>query len=342
MRKSRKKTILTCLECGITIHGGSHMSRHVKESHDYNSYDEYKIKYNLIKNKTLLKHEGAISCGICNLLSHDLTSHILRTHKIEIPKYKEIYGEIRSEKYLLEQSNRIKGNKNPAYNHQGKFSPLSDKFIYADIIDKEKISLKISNSNKNNGNNSTTIKYWINLGYTEQESKNKISERQKTFTLEKCIEKYGDQLGKEKWLERQEKWQNSCKKTRRNGFSKISQKLFWEIYDNLVEEKEFIFFAELGEDKCLDDSGVNNEYTLKLSGRILLPDFINIKNKKIIEFDGTYWHGKNIIKSPNRLRDEERDLILIENDYKVIHIKEKDYMDNKNKIIKECLEFLNV
>lgn len=341
MKKSRKKTILTCLECGITIYGGSHMSRHVKESHNYNSYNEYKIKHHLIKDDSTLKDEGAICCRICNLLSHDLTSHILRTHKMTTTKYKKIYGEIRSEKYLLEQSNRVKGNKNPAYNHQGKFSPFSDNFIYADTVDKEQISLKVSNSNKNNGNNSTTIKYWMKLGYTEEESKNKVSERQKTFNLQKCIEKYGDQIGREVWVKRQEKWHSSCKKTRKNGFSKISQELFWEIYNKLIEEKEFIFFAELGENKLLDNSGINNEYYLKISDRFLLPDFINVKTKKIIEFDGTYWHGKNIIRSANRLRDEERDSILIENGYKVIHIKEEDYKINKDKIIKDCLEFLN-
>ena len=39
-KKSRKKTILTCLDCGLVIKGGAHLSRHVKQIHNYTSYDE--------------------------------------------------------------------------------------------------------------------------------------------------------------------------------------------------------------------------------------------------------------------------------------------------------------
>jgi Protein of unknown function (DUF559) len=341
MKKSRKKTILTCLDCGLVIKGGAHLSRHVKQIHNYTSYDEYKIKYELLKTKEELKTEGAVSCKLCNMIAHDLTSHIFRTHKLSPTEYKKMYGDIRSKKYNINQSERVLGDKNPAYNHGGKYSPFSDKFIYADKIDKNKISKKVSESNKNNGNNSTTISYWTKLGYSELDAKKKISERQKTFTLEKCIEKYGEEKGRERWLNRQEKWMISFKKSRKNGFSKISQTLFWEIYDNLNTDKNYIYFAELGEDKLLDDSGHNNEYKLKLPQRVLWPDFINIKTNRIIEFDGTYWHGEKMIQTPNKLRDDERDAILIQNNYKIMHVKEHDYRVNKNKVIKECLEFLN-
>lgn len=342
MKKSRAKVILTCLDCGEVINGGSHMSRHVKQIHGYESYDEYKLKHNLIKSKSCLEDEGAVSCKLCNLLSHDLTSHILRTHKISIEDYKRDYGEIRSEKYLLDQSNRIKGDKNPAYNHQGKFSPFSNNFIYADKIDKEELHKKVKNSIKNSEKRTNTIIYWTNLGYSEEEAKVKVSQRQTTFSLEKCIEKYGEEEGTKRWVARQDKWHNSCKKTRKNGFSKISQELFWEIFNQITNDIEFIYFAELGENKLPDISGVNNEYRLKLPERALLPDFINTKTKKVIEFDGTYWHGQHMINYPNKLRDEVRDKILIKNGYQVLHINEENYRKNKDDVIKECLEFLNV
>jgi uncharacterized C2H2 Zn-finger protein len=342
MKNSRKKVILTCLDCGEVIKGGSHMSRHVKISHGYSSYDEYKIKHNLIKTESDLKSEGAISCKLCGLFSHDLTSHILRTHKISPKKYKEEYGEIRSEKYLTNQSKNIAGEKNPAYNHNGKYSSLSKNFIYADSVDKKSIIDKISNSNKNNGNNDTTLIYWINGGFTEKESKEKIKERQTTFTLEKCIEKYGKENGILRWKDRQEKWHNSYKKSKKNGYSKISQELFWKLFERIdIDVKKFIFFAELNEDKNLDTSGLNNEYRLNLDNRFIFPDFINIDSKKIIEFDGTYWHGKHIIKNTNRLRDHQRDEIIIRNGYSVLHIKEEDYRNDKNDAVEKCLEFLN-
>lgn len=340
MKKLRKKTILICLDCGKELNGGAHLARHVQKDHGYSSYEEYKIKHNLIKTDDILLQEGAVTCKLCGLISHDLTSHITRKHKIKINEYKNQYGNIRSEKYLKDQSERIIGDKNPAHNHGGKFSPLSDNFIYAEITNKEEIKNKISKSNKNNGNNDVTISYWINAGYSEEDAKQKIKERQTTFTLEKCIKKYGERDGKARWLERQEKWQNSCKKTRKNGFSKISQELFWQIYSKL-NNKNSIFFAELGYDKSLDNSGLNNECRLRLTSRILLPDFIDLNAKKIIEFDGTYWHGAHAIKYTNKLRDEDRDKLLEAEGYKILHVKEHEYRQDKNLIINKCLEFLN-
>jgi uncharacterized C2H2 Zn-finger protein len=340
MKKSRKKTILTCLDCGKIILGGSHMSRHVQKEHNYKSYDEYKMTHDLIKTELQLKNEGAISCGICGLLSHDLTSHVLRVHKLDIKQYKNQYGEIRSERYLKNQSNNIKGIKNPAYNHNGKFSPLSENFIYYDEEYKTQIIEKISYSNKNNGNNNTTILYWIKRGYTEEQAMEEIRKRQSTFTLEKCIEKYGEVEGKNVWLERQEKWIDSCKQTRKNGFSKISQELFWKIYDE-INNKQFIYFAELDQNKNKDETGCNNEYKLRLKDKIILPDFLDIQSKKIIEFDGTYWHGKHIIKNTNKFRDQDRDNLAVECGFKVFRVKEEEYRKNPTKILNECLQFLN-
>ena len=130
MAKSRKKTILTCLDCGKILCGGKHLSHHIKKDHGYNNYNEYKIKYGLIKTQEQLLKEGAVECKICGLIAHDLTSHITRTHKITTIEYKNKHGNIiRSNNYIQDQSERIKGDKNPAYNHGGKYSPFSDKFI---------------------------------------------------------------------------------------------------------------------------------------------------------------------------------------------------------------------
>jgi len=53
--------------------------------------------------------------------------------------------------------------------------------------------------------NTTQIGYWMKKGYSEEESKLKIKERQKTFTLEKCIEKYGKEEGTNRYNERNRK-----------------------------------------------------------------------------------------------------------------------------------------
>jgi len=340
MTKLRKKTILTCLDCGETILGGSHLSRHVQQKHSYSSYDEYKIKHNLIKTTKQLLDEGAVECKICGLISHDLTSHITRKHKMSILEYKHAHGSIRSEQYLNNQSERILGDKNPAYDHQGKFSPFSDKFIYAHTTDKEELKKKVSDSHKTNGNNNTTLAYWIKLGFSEAEAKEQISNRQRTFTIEKCIEKYGEVKGTQRWVDRQELWHNSCKKNRRCGFSMISQTLFWEIFNKLININS-IYFAELDSNKSPDYSGVNNEYKLRLSSTVLLPDFIDLDSRKIIEFDGTYWHGELKRKYPNRLRDVDRDKLLINEGYDVLHIAEDKYNENPKNTLELCLRYLN-
>jgi hypothetical protein len=65
--------------------------------------------------------------------------------------------------------------------------------------------------------NTTQIAYWLKRGYTEDESKEKIAKRQLTFTLEKCIQKYGDVNGLEIWTERQKKWSEKIEIMYKNG-----------------------------------------------------------------------------------------------------------------------------
>lgn len=343
MEKLKKKKIQKCLDCGQEFESWNLLAIHVNSEHGYSSYSDYQLKWGLIKTEKMLIDEGAISCKICGFIAHDLTSHITRKHKLKSDEYKIRYGgPIRSAKYLNEQSERILGDKNPAYGHGGKFSSLSSNFIYADSVNKEEIIKKISHSNKTNGNNNTTLTYWMKQGFSEEESKLKLSERQTTFSLDICIQKYGEVVGKARWVERQRKWLNSTKKSNPKGFSKVSQELFWLIFERLDEEvKSNIYFAQLDKNKCRDLSGINYEYTIKLTKRALLPDFVNIKTKKIIEFDGTYWHGKHKIKYPNRLRDDQRDKFLIEDGYEVLHIKEADYRKNPEISVNICLEFLN-
>ena len=48
--------------------------------------------------------------------------------------------------------------------------------------------------------------YWLKKGYSKEESKEKQKENQRTFTLEKCIIKYGEFEGVKKWNKRQQEW----------------------------------------------------------------------------------------------------------------------------------------
>jgi len=106
-----------------------------------------------------------------------------------------------------QKKENMKGELNPFFNHGGKYSPLSDKFV--GNSKKEDVIKKISKSNKENGNNDCTVLYWTNKGYTKSEAKIKIGKRQSTFSLKKCIKKYGLEKGQEVFNQRQIKWQNT-------------------------------------------------------------------------------------------------------------------------------------
>ena len=52
--------------------------------------------------------------------------------------------------------------------------------------------------------------HWVDKGYSDPEIiKKKISESQRTFTLNKCVEKYGVNNGTAVWKERQDRWQST-------------------------------------------------------------------------------------------------------------------------------------
>ena len=110
------------------------------------------------------------------------------------------------------------------------------------------------------------------------------------------------------------------------GYSKISQKIFWMIYEKLTSlEKEKTYFKEL-----------NNEWYIKDTNNFYFIDFKC--GDKIIEFDGIYWH-KN-----SKEKDEIRNTIYKNLGFKILVISENDLVDKKSKIsdelISKCLNFI--
>lgn len=58
-------------------------------------------------------------------------------------------------------------------------------------------------------NNTINPEYWVRKGYSIEEAKKLVSDRQNTFSIEKCIKKYGPEEGTKRWLDRQVRWQNT-------------------------------------------------------------------------------------------------------------------------------------
>ncbi len=125
------------------------------------------------------------------------------------------------------------------------------------------------------------------------------------------------------------------------NYSKISQKLFISIYEIIKNNYDNIYFAVLNDNMQYDWSGKNNEYILNLFGKIIRPDFIVKDINKIIEFDGTYWHGKKRSNyQENKNRELQRDNNILNSGYEILHIWEKEYTDDPEGTIKKCLKFI--
>lgn len=111
-----------------------------------------------------------------------------------------------------------------------------------------------------------------------------------------------------------------------NRYSKISQELFWKIY-NYLEDKSETYFHDL-----------NNEYVIRIPDKynhentVMMLDF-KYKNK-IIEYNGNYWH--------NSEKDNIRYSILKEMGYDVLVVTSDEYNRNKKSanIVDKCLKFL--
>lgn len=324
-----------CVICEKEYYNTSYQSRTCSKECKEELYDkEHKPKF----------FSEKIECLICGRMVYSIKNHMQAHKDWTFDKYKEHFNlnnnDLFSNEYKKFMSERVKGDKNPGHQHNGKFSSVSKNFKNYDNLSEEEVNISIKKVkdkiiySKHNGGWSTNQKeYWLDRGYTEEESIKKVSERQTTFSKEICIEKYGELEGLKRWQQRQEKWFKNYKKS---NFSKISQDLFWKVYANL-DKKLTINFAQLLKGKK-DDSGKNHEYTISNSLITCKPDFIIHECNIILEFDGSYWHSDQVA---NIGRERKRDNALLTLGYKVLHVKENDYRKNPEKVINKCLEFIN-
>jgi hypothetical protein len=133
------------------------------------------------------------------------------------------------------------------------------------------------------------------------------------------IKKYGN-LYEEKRVEYLNNQTDRILKLKTKRVSKISQELFWKIFDRLVD-KNNCYFHEL-----------NKEIILNKDGNIFFPDFVY--NNKIIEYDGKYWHNED--------KDNKRNEFYKSLGYELFIISSEDYNRNKkpNTLIDACVKFL--
>jgi hypothetical protein len=174
----------------------------------------------IFKELNRLYDKDEMTCQCCGVYRrHDLKLHI-KNHGMKLSEYKDKFGEksTMSAPLRMKYADRISGEKNPAYQHGGKFSSLSKNFVrYSELSEEEKqnkinvTSCNISRALKESINLTNKKEYYTSRGYTEKEAEVLLKDRQSTFSLEKLILKYGKEEGERRWKERQDKWQKTLK-----------------------------------------------------------------------------------------------------------------------------------
>ena len=149
-----------------------------------------------------------------------------------------------------------------------------------------------------------------------------------SLNLAKLIEKFGEELGYEKWAAR-------CWKSHRQ--SKIAEDLFASLPEAEYEKPIFL----------------NRENRLALGQKIMFVDYT--LGSKIIEFFGDAFHGnpkvfedtvechpfRRITAKELQTRDATRINILKEKGFDVMVVWEKDFKDDKMGVINKCKEWLS-
>lgn len=267
-------------------------------------------------------------CEICGAKTGDLGTHIM-IHDVTSAEYKL--------KYNVDKLKPIKhckirqGKNNPAYHHNGKYSAWSKNFIHG--YDEERHAEHKTNHSKfmkNYDNSIFKLSYWLNIADGDEVVAKELYTKSQTRDVNWFIEKYGEIDGINKHKEKIEKWSKTFKKA---NYSKISQELFAEIATH-IDCTNVYYATFLREDMT---SYKNKEYTLELANTYVRPDFIDTNLKKVIEFDGDYWHSP---AKTNPARELLRDNNIKQAGYDIIHVKEYEYKNNKQQVIQQCLNFL--
>lgn len=317
MEINDNKEKVTCRICGEQckrIYG-----RHLKHSHNNMTTDEYKKLY----------PDAPISA-----LSDKERTSVNSGKHMKDEKYKKMFSK------MLSGCNNPNHKSRSTEEERKSRSPFSEKFVkYKDL---DNVGEYISDFAKNaikDRVHTTTLEYYLNMGYSEKVAKEMLTERQRTFTLDKCVEKYGYDIGSKRWIDRQEKWLNSYQRV---NYSRISQEMFISIYNELLNIgfKDKVYFAKLDKNGKIHETKNNYEFRLKLNKSYILPDFFIPSINLIIEFDGTYYHRDT---PENKKREKLRDENIINSGYDVIHISEKEYNDNKEiTVLKTVIRILKI
>ena len=341
-----------CIDCGTDI---SHLHPNTKRCNICAAKKSKKfedmVKY--IPEFLDDKEEGVhyVKCAICGYITRSLQPHLKYTHGLKPKEYEKQYNA----KFMCEEeakirSDKFKGKNNPGYNHGGKLSPWSYKNTSKTKEEIDACKEKTINAVKESTNLNTKLEYWIEQTDGDIEhAKELLHQRQHTFSLEKCIEKYGEEEGYKIWKERQEKWQNTLKSKPDEERIEINRK---KLNIHSISRAERELYNEL----LKFNDNIISQLHLKNNNNFFIYDIAF--NNKIIEYNGDYWHAsKGRFNANDIVRHNKQTGVPIfakeiwEHDneklnfakslgYDVLVIWESEYKSNKKEALEKCKMFL--
>ena len=272
-----------------------------------------------------------VTCPICQRHVKQISDKHAKMHGFASPT--DMKEKLKIETICASKKEKHRGENNPGFQHGGKFSKFSQKFIHG--YDEEWHNKHVEDLKKNRKDHPekfiNTIEYWMKqCNGNEVNAKAALSKSQ-TRDLFYFVEKYGEEEGAKRRALKIERWAKSFKKT---NFSMISQELFSVIVDQ-IDNKSGIYFATFDREEMT--RYINKEYILKVKDTFVRPDFIDLNTKRIIEFDGQYWHSA---AKTNPEREQLRDEKIRAEGYEIFHVAELKYKQEKEKVIQECINFL--
>lgn len=266
---------------------------------------------------------------------------------------------MKTPEYRKKYSEMFKGENNP--NHSSKTteqqrkerSPFSKEFYKARGRNEEEVHDFVKTALKDRLTE-TQLEYWIAKGYNEETAKEMLSERQRTFTLEKCIAKYGEIEGRKKYENRQIQWSRKIEEKYKNGeFSKLPKSIHTSAISNYEIKCINEIITKLNITEYKGGSSIDEQFKMFDTGkrRIYVYDFVY--ENKVIEFNGDYWHcnpneyDKNFYNKSLKMtasqkwkEDEYKIKLIEEKGYKVLVIWESEYNDNPEATIQKCIDFI--
>lgn len=291
----------------------------------------------------LKSDDQLVECALCGGKFGSLPYH-LKKHGITSSEYTKLFPDLKivSKHYSMLASEKIKGDKNPGYQHGGKLSPWSKNSIVhteGQIIRSKKKA--IDNYTKDKRWN--TMEYYISKGMDYEQAKSAQSDAQRTFSLQKCIDKYGEEEGKRIHKDRQERWQKTLMSKSPQEIAEINKKKAHSLGATSNIEKQFrdrlaSFFPDLrGTQQVTPTINVDvmlNDHVIEFFG-----DFWHISPEKYVD---TYVNPVTKMSAMEQWRKDDNRINELTNlGYKIKVVWEHEYIGDSERIIRECVEFLN-